>query len=1226
MNKPGSDRRGALTGVTAPGRVLVWNELMMMNRPLVRMCVLCIGLATVTAESALAQTIVRIAPIVKQTATPIGSERFAGVTPPTSAVRVAPLSTFYVEIWATNVGAPLDGLACAYANVLYDRTDLIDAVAPIQDSSLFPINAVAPAINDVTGTVSDVGGCQTVPAIPGLGVAEWVLVERIQMSALTLGGPITVSAADNNNPFAGTSILGQLNNTNPANIEYQVRVFQVAECTINADCGDGVACTIDTCTAGVCTNAPTNSLCDDTLFCNGVETCSALLDCQAGTPPTLTDGVICTDDTCDELLDVIVHTVNNANCDDTLFCNGAETCDALLDCQAGTNPCPGQLCDDIANVCVDCLLNSDCDDGLFCNGAETCVGGLCNAGVAVACGDAVACTVDTCDEVADLCVNTPTDALCSNGQFCDGVETCDALLGCQIATPVNCNDGVACTTGDSCDEINDICVNTPNNTLCNNALFCDGVETCDPVLGCQAGAAVTCDDAVVCTVDTCDEINDLCLNIATDGLCDDGLFCDGVETCDPVLDCQAGTPLTCDDLVGCTVDSCDELINVCVNTPIDVLCNNTQFCDGVETCDALLDCQAGVPVNCSDGVACTTDACDEVNDVCVSTPNNAACNNGLFCDGVETCDAVLGCQASTFTCDDGVACTLDTCNEVAGSCVFTPVPGCQTCVNPIDCTDTIACTQEACVAGVCIITPNDQLCGNGVFCDGVETCDLVAGCQLGTPVICDDGVGCTLDTCDEFSATCVSTANNALCDNGQFCDGTETCDTITGCLAGTTPCNDGIACTIDACNEMIDTCVPVPIDSVCNNALYCDGLEVCHPLFGCEPGVAPCDDGLSCSLDTCNENTGDCTNTLVDALCDDGDILNGQEFCDPNLDCQPGQPLDLIRIAAVVRQLPSGLDITTGAPPAGDDALQEAAPFVVELWAQQLQDPANPPLFGLCCVFADLDFSSGLMSCSNVVPSPQFSSFASGSCGTSLVNEIGGCTVTPPLGVTPQWVRVATVNMTADVPGFGNTIATLPAGTANSICQYGSVPVAQIQYVPTGTFRIGNPCMYDLDGDDCIGPGDMAFFAPCWLTTNADPEWNTFNCGASDFDCSGSVDPGDLAFFASGWLKCCDDPSIVFPPLPCGVAAGQALPPADRKTVESFGLTYPEDVDTNDKPVAGDTALDRTRNNRGGVKGVGEASSPTRAIPEDAIQTSTGSVREEAGGLRRETSAAGVRR
>ena len=44
-----------------------------------------------------------------------------------------------------------------------------------------------------------------------------------------------------------------------------------------------------------------------------------------------------------------------------------------------------------------CLNNSDCDDHVFCNGAETCLNGVCQPGTPP-CDDGIACTTDTCDE------------------------------------------------------------------------------------------------------------------------------------------------------------------------------------------------------------------------------------------------------------------------------------------------------------------------------------------------------------------------------------------------------------------------------------------------------------------------------------------------------------------------------------------------------------------------------------------------------------------------------------------------------------------------------------------------------------------------------------------------------------------------------------------------------------------------------------------------------------
>jgi len=59
-------------------------------------------------------------------------------------------------------------------------------------------------------------------------------------------------------------------------------------------------------------------------------------------------------------------------------------------------------------------------------------------------------------------------------------------------------------------------------------------------------------------------------------------------------------------------------------------------------------------------------------------------------------------------------------------------------------------------------------------------------------------VTCTIDACDEGGDTCTHTASNALCDDANACNGVETCNALTGCVAGTAPnCDDGNACTTD---------------------------------------------------------------------------------------------------------------------------------------------------------------------------------------------------------------------------------------------------------------------------------------------------------------------------------------------------------------------------------------------------------------------------------------------
>lgn len=63
----------------------------------------------------------------------------------------------------------------------------------------------------------------------------------------------------------------------------------------------------------------------------------------------------------------------NAECDDGLFCNGAELC-VSGDCQPGSNPCVGQACDESLNVCTGCTLKAK---GESCTTNAECCSGRC---------------------------------------------------------------------------------------------------------------------------------------------------------------------------------------------------------------------------------------------------------------------------------------------------------------------------------------------------------------------------------------------------------------------------------------------------------------------------------------------------------------------------------------------------------------------------------------------------------------------------------------------------------------------------------------------------------------------------------------------------------------------------------------------------------------------------------------------------------------------------------
>lgn len=136
--------------------------------------------------------------------------------------------------------------------------------------------------------------------------------------------------------------------------------------------------------------------------------------------------------------------------------NYVKGCTSDNDCN-DNNECTADICDATTKQCVFTPVydRTLCDDGLFCTISDVCTGGVCG-GIARDCSDGFACTVDSCNELNDICVNTPNNALCDDGLYCNGVETCDATLGCKAGTSVSCNDGNSCTA-DNCSELLDKC-------------------------------------------------------------------------------------------------------------------------------------------------------------------------------------------------------------------------------------------------------------------------------------------------------------------------------------------------------------------------------------------------------------------------------------------------------------------------------------------------------------------------------------------------------------------------------------------------------------------------------------------------------------------------------------------------------------------------------------------------------------------------------------------------
>jgi hypothetical protein len=608
-------------------------------------------------------------------------------------------------------------------------------------------------------------------------------------------------------------------------------------------CDDLVACTDDSCQVGVCGNAPNDLNCpDDGLFCNGTEYCDAANDCDSTGDPCAAmgqicdeiddtcgcavdadcnDAVGCTDDTC--VAGACVYTQNDAHCpDDGLYCNGSESCDAILDCVSSGDPCALDLyCNDETDACDQCRLDSHCNDSVGCTD-DTCVSGSCTytPNDSNCADDGLYCTgLEICDAVSG-CVSTG-DPCAAGGQICD--EPADGCVDCLV--DADCSDGVACTD-DAC--VGGSCVFTADDANCmDDGLYCNGVEYCDAAGGCLSGG-----DPCVAAGMICDEVNDGCVGCLVDADCTDG--------------------------VACTDDTC--VAEACIYTPNDANCiDDGLYCNGTEYCDAIGGCLSG-----GDPCVAAGQICNETSDSCDDCLVNADCDDGFFCNGAEVCSGGL-CIPGGDPCPDRV------CNEARDECM--------TCTEDSDCDDGFFCNgTEVCVAGVCFGGQDpcagqgcdetgdvctqcvaDLDCDDGLFCTGAETCSDGL-CQAG-------GDPCAGRLCDEAGDLCTDCTQDAECDDGLYCTGEETCDTVAGtCAAGTDPCPGKV------CNDDTDACDDCTEDVDCDDGWYCTGEETCDT-GSCVAGTDPCA-GL-----TCDDDLDVCTNCQADADCDDGLFCNGAEAC-----------------------------------------------------------------------------------------------------------------------------------------------------------------------------------------------------------------------------------------------------------------------------------------------------------------------------------------------------------
>ncbi|MFQ5591930.1 MAG: hypothetical protein ACE5HE_12260, partial [Phycisphaerae bacterium] len=346
---------------------------------------------------------------------------------------------------------------------------------------------------------------------------------------------------------------------------------------------------------------------------------------------------------------------------------------------------------------------------------------------------------------------------------------------------------------DFCSQV-DGCTHLNNNNPCDDGDACTVGDICAGGV-CTAGAPADCGDGNVCTDDACDPVLG-CTHTNNDLPCSDGNACTENDACAGGV-CVGGPAVDCDDNNVCTIDFCSQ-VDGCTHLNNNNPCDDGNACTVGDTCSGG-SCIPGSPVDCSDGVACTDDACDQVTG-CSHTPNNAACDDGDVCTD-DVCDVNTGCTHTNNTapCDDADACTTnDMCSN--GACVGVPPP---------------ALVVDA--GADMTVLLGDPVLLNGTACDpDFATGALlplwevtVADCPVSSIVVsnpfafvtsvdvqetCTFDLRLTVTNPNSNSAEDFLTVTVNLCGDG-VCNLTEDC----GSCPQDCPCPDGFICDAGAC-------------------------------------------------------------------------------------------------------------------------------------------------------------------------------------------------------------------------------------------------------------------------------------------------------------------------------------------------------------------------------------------------------------------------------------------
>ncbi len=416
----------------------------------------------------------------------------------------------------------------------------------------------------------------------------------------------------------------------------------------------------------------------------------------------------------------------------------------------------------------------------------------------------------------------------------------------------------------------------------------------------------------------------------------DGSVCNDGDPCHAVSACSAGSCVLqaakdCDDADPCTADTC--VAGSCSSTPIPasaaVACDDGQPCTGNDLCDGG-SCKGSVNV-----CLCQTDA------DCKDKSQGNLCAGTWYCaqqpSGARACvqnpATIVACDGSKDT-----PCSKNLCAPTTGLCALTTTPDGKGCDDGDPCTAGETCSGGSCGGGTGVCCASDVDCASaedGNACNGTLFCNKATGvCQLNptTVVTCPsvDDTACSVATCAPSTGVCAPKAkpDGEICDDGNPCTPGEACKggSCTATSTNTCPCtldadckdkDDGDPCNgVPYCDLKDGSCktnpatvivCPTVDDTTCSKNV-CDpkkGACAMTPVFdgtACNADGNPCTPNDSCKAGGCvvdAVNTCVCSSNADCAAFDDGDLCNGQLFCDKSKAGDTGQGHCVVNPASI---------------------------------------------------------------------------------------------------------------------------------------------------------------------------------------------------------------------------------------------------------------------------------------------------------------------------------------